>query len=348
MDVKAVSPSQGNDYKKEMMTWEMQQILDKLKGKHNLKKISYVYLIMLLSEFGIAKQSAVIKVIAKVQEILGKVIGDINKLEQLLEEIEHRGFGGTNIPGTLGHWILNQQGQRIGWQAGKPPVNKPWDPTKHSASENNDQMEKQIEKWLQEKSDIKGPDGKPLTNLGALRYIWKDLYGTGKNGNDGLMGQLKDALENPIYKQHLGSGYNEIMGWNGSGSPLAGHNWNWSRGGVWQRSFLGFLQGKPSHDGYTDYVSIAKDIAAAFCSSYYNKTGTSPKGSTAKYDDTVGNLISQNFEIGKQTENGLNSTESADLSMTSQNLMSLIQITEKIIQLVASEIQHTTSKMGQS
>ncbi|NGX32030.1 MAG: hypothetical protein K1060chlam4_00068 [Candidatus Anoxychlamydiales bacterium] len=326
MNVQAKAPSQGNGSNNQIMNLEMREIIRNLKAHlPNPKKVSYVYYTMcVLTEVGIARQSEVIKAIAKVQKILNEVIGNINEFEKLLRELQNLGFGKN----TTEEWKdpkNHKKGKYADW-------GKAWNPADHSKSQNQEQMSKQIKVWMGKKSNI--PDGKGgyLNNAQALQANWKNLY-----GKNGLMSQLKVALNNPIYKQEEGSGYKTVMGWNESGSSLAGKDWTASDKGYSSITFLAFLQGK-RNDG-----DGAKILAQAVCSSYYNKTGTEPKDDTTKYSDPVGDLISQDLEMGKQTLNGLNSTEAADLSMYSQNIISMIQEGQQIIKYGGQETQQYVS-----
>ncbi|NGX56153.1 MAG: hypothetical protein K1060chlam5_00388 [Candidatus Anoxychlamydiales bacterium] len=179
-----------------------------------------------------------------------------------------------------------------------------------------------INTWLNKK----GSDG--LTNGQELQKVWKDLFG---GGSHSLMSQLKNALNNPFYKQTVGTSYNTTLDLNGKGSPFAKKDW--TSGG---KSFLDFLKGDNS-------VDVGAILYKVYDDTFNHNTTTSGKSNT--YIDDIGNG-KNTMETAKQLQNSMSTQESTDMSMYSQNLTSFIQIAQQIIQTAQKEISQMVAQQG--
>ncbi len=283
-----------------------------------LQKYSYAFLVMyVLNKVGIDHEALVIKAIAKVQQDLDAVMNDLNKLKQLLQELQNQGWG-TESDGKTS-----------------------WDPSKHTDAENVAHMKGIIEAWMNGTDTPGGP-----THLQQMKDIWTDLFG--KNGQGGgLEDTLKKDLADPNYDQSKSSKQiiGVLDGLNG-GSFSGKTDPDWQSGGV---SFLDILQDKA---GISD-DTVATIFSTVFCHSYYNRTGSHPTEKDHKtpdptvYTDDIGD-VNNDFETTKETLNGLNTTESSDLSMFSQNLTSMIQEGQQVIQYYSQETQgYANNQKGQ-
>jgi hypothetical protein len=264
-----------------------------------LQSHSYAFLVMyVLNKVGIDHQSEIIKAIAEVQKDLDAIMTDLNQLKQLLQKL-----------------------QNLDWGKEKDGVT-PWDPKKHTASENINQMAPIIEKWMG--IDKGQPD--PSGSYCQLQKIWGDLFGNIPGG--GLKAKLQRDLNNPVYPQ--GQSSQQILDMlNGLNSDtFAGANGDWKWGNT---TFLDILQG---HGDITDAVMMFTNV---FCDSFYSKAGIQPSDKQGThYDNGIGN-VTDDFETLKGSLNGLNTTESSDLSMFSQNLTSMIQEGQQVIQYYGQE-----------
>jgi len=286
-----------------------------------LKKYSYAFLVMyVLNKVGIERESLILKAIAKVQKDLDAIMNDLNKLKQLLQELENQDWG-------------KDKGKNH-------PDHAHWDPRAHTDAENQKHMKDAIEKWLKEKDPQTGD-----SNLKAMQKIWKDLFGDGTKGNQGLVGKLQADLSDPNYDQKDSS--KQILGiLHGlDGKSFAGSSGDWKMSNG--RSFLDILRN--SNGQFTaNLPEVIKMFAKVYCHSYYNRTGSQPaaKGhnldwdyknqDTTNYNDDIGD-ITQDFETTKGSINGLNTVESSDLSMYAQNITSMIQEAQQIIQYSGQE-----------
>jgi hypothetical protein len=235
------------------------------------RKIAYSFIVMeVMDKVGIQQQTQVIKAIAEVQKLIGEVVGDLAKLENLLSE--------------LGMLIGNAGGKKY-----------------------SDADKAKIKAWIEKN----GPE---------LKKVWNDLF-----GSNGLMGQLKNALNNPYYKQAVGTGYNSIMDLNGSKSPF--NTGDWASGG---KSFLEFLQGNVDLNNKADLDKLVNSLYEVCTKTYEHNT------SGSKGNDDIG-TGKTDMETAKQEENGMSSVESTDMSMYSQNLTSEIQIAQQVLQSAAKE-----------
>ena len=250
---------------------------------------SYVFLIMfVIDKVGIAKATQTIKAIAKIENILQKIMGDLGDFSQLLKAL-------------LDHIDLS----------------------KYTGKDYNDAAINQITKWLDQGKN--GPHGN-MTNGQYLIYLFKDLFGA--NGKGGLLAQYQKALNNPWYKQKpdsVISGLKSLLG--GSNDTFTGSNWT-NNSTYGNHTFLDFLTGKAHYNSY----QMADAMYQAFVASWFNKTGEKPKGKDGKktFSDVVGDATNILDGI-KTTANGINSQDSAKLSMTTQNLQSLDKTAQDII-----------------
>jgi hypothetical protein len=236
------------------------------------RKIAYSFIVMeVMDKVGIQQQTQVIKAIAEVQKLIGEVVGDLAKLENLLSE--------------LGMLLGNAGGKKY-----------------------SDADKAKIKAWIE-------------NNAPELKKVWNDLF-----GSNGLMGQLKNALNNPYYKQAVGPGYNSITDLNGAKSPF--NTGDWASGG---KSFLDFLNGNVDLNNKADLDKLVNSLYTV-CTQTYEHNTTSGKG---KDDIGTGKT---DMETAKQEENGMSTVESTDMSMYSQNLTSEIQIAQQVIQSAAKEV----------
>jgi hypothetical protein len=246
---------------------ELQKQVFHLKNT-DVRKVAYSFIVMeVMDKVGIQQQSQIIKAIAEVQKLIGSVVGDLAKLENLLSEL-------GMLPGSGKH--------------GYP---------------SNDA----IKAWLKK-------------NGAELTKVWNDLF-----GKNGLMSQLKGALNNPYYKQNVGTGFKSIMDLDGDKSPFSSGDWANKSG-----SFLDFL-----HNGKitTNLLNLLHHIC--YETYEHNTKGTG--------HDQIGDAKTT-METAKQEENGMSTTESTDMSMYSQNLTSEIQIAQQVLQSAAKE---TSSMVAQ-
>jgi uncharacterized protein (DUF2164 family) len=309
-----------------------QSNVDALMGKGNLpdpsnwniskmlQKYSYAFLVIyVLNKVGFQSMSGIIKAIAKVQQVLDSVIDDLNQLEQYLQNIQNLGWGTD------------------------PNTGDPWDPSQHTDAENQGQMQAVIENYLEQEVNDPIHPGQQCTNLHAMQYIWQDLFGKQGDEKNCLFSQLKDALSNPVFDQSGSSQsvLNALELLNDPNSFDGSTESDWTNATcpviVPQLSFLQILQ-DDSSAGPMDPYDASWTMTAAFCHSYYNRTGINPSDSSSgeTYNDSVGDVTNQ-FESSKTTLNGLNSTQSSDLSMYSQNLTSMIDEGQQIVQSYGEE-----------
>ncbi|NGX32384.1 MAG: hypothetical protein K1060chlam4_00427 [Candidatus Anoxychlamydiales bacterium] len=311
----------------ELQSWE-NKIKEKIKA---MWKAGYSYVIICefaTNALGIQRTSEAMKAIAKVQSILDKVNGDLNELKKLLEELQGMGFPAYNkwyYKNKNGVW---KQGNQNFDPSGKEPKYKPKDWGKKGSrwATPTEQMGFAIKAWLAKDNDlgIKGPDGKTLNNEQAMRYIWKELYGPKCDNKGGLISQLKAALNNPWYNQSKSNGaYKTLKDLNSNrmfGSDKK--DWTDSNG----QTFLDFLRG----DGNMSYQTMTAILEKAVTNSWYkNNNVTPPKGIKSK--DDIGNITS-GMDSVVQSSTAMNSTESADLSMFAQQLTSLINVVQQMLQ----------------
>ncbi|MFA6118443.1 MAG: hypothetical protein WCT85_03040 [Parachlamydiales bacterium] len=304
---------------------------DALKSKDkddiNVKNCSYVFVVISkLNEIGIEKSSKILAAIAQVQKILDEIITDLSQLKNLLQQL-----------------------QNIDW--GKGPDGKDWgDPKDHSDADNQAQMARIIggytdihgvhhDGWLQQKTT--NPfTGKDCTNLELLQAYWADLFHAPSTGGEGLLYQLQDALNNPDFPQKSGSAITFLKDLNDP-EKFFGAKGDWVNG---SESFLDVLNGKVNEKQIT---YIANIMAKGFTYSWYSRTGQGPKGDTKTYNDDVGDITNE-FEQTKGGLNGLNSTQSSNLSMYSQNLTSYIQEGQQMIQNGSQETKaYVSNQKGQ-
>ncbi|NGX48552.1 MAG: hypothetical protein K940chlam5_00140 [Candidatus Anoxychlamydiales bacterium] len=312
------------------LKFEMASIENKIKEKiKEMWKAGYSYVIICeyaTNALGIQRCTQIMKAISKVQNILDKINGDLNDLKKLLEELQSYGFG--NIK-----WYYQTKDGKF------HESNQPFDPSKTKPKDSwlpkgahwvtpTEQMCFAIQVWLKKGNDlgIKGPDGKTLTNQQAMQYIWKELYGPKCDNKAGLVNDLKEALNNPWYKQTNNQSYKALAALNGKalfGGDSASA-WTDGKNGP---TFLDFLKG-----GKYSTWGIADILEKAFTDSYYkNNNTTPPSNSGAKPKDYVGDLTSSSDAV-VQSGTALNSTESSDLSMFAQQLSSLINIIQQMLQ----------------
>ncbi len=311
--------------------------LDILRGieddiKERIKQMwkeGYSYVIICeyaTNALGIQRASNILKAIAKVQSILDKINVDLNQLKKLLEELEGVGFPKTKwyYETKDGQWKISNEPFD---PEGKIPSHHPKDWKRWAVPA--EQMHFAIQAWLQQNNDlgIKGADGKTLNNAEAMQYIWKELYGPKCDNKGGLISELKLALQNPWYKQSDNGAAKTLEALNGDalyGSDGA-DAWTCDKGS--KPTFLDFLRG-----GQYSYWGIADILEKAFTDSYYKNNNITPgPNSYVTVKDYVGDVTSQMDSV-VQSSTAMNSTESSDMSMFAQQLTSLINIVQQMLQ----------------
>lgn len=329
--------SQVNHLMMQQLAPQMENLKDD--SKYNIKNYSYAYIVMkALNDKGLVQEANLIKEIAQIQKDLDAIMNDLNQLKQLLQQMQNQGWGFEDDGKTN------------------------WDPAKHTDEENTHHMIKIMNAWLNQTSNITGPDGKTITvtNRQKMINIWSDLftdqYKKDKDGNiikdkDGnpiidklsLAHQLQVDLKKGKQFDSAQSVLDILNGLNGTSFSGADSDWTGTYidkdGNQQSFTFLQFLQGFNGTGQYQD-VGVAFLFACAFTHSWYSRTGQNPKADpnhpTVNKNDCIKD-VDDKFETSKQSLNGLNTTESSNLSMDSQNLTSLIQIGQQITQSYGQE-----------
>ncbi|NGX30336.1 MAG: hypothetical protein K940chlam4_01182 [Candidatus Anoxychlamydiales bacterium] len=303
-----------------LQSWE-----DKIKEKiQEMWKAGYSFVIICeyaTNALGIQRTSEAMKAIAKVQSILDKVNGDLNELKKLLEELQGLGFPKCKW------YYYNTKDKK--WELSNEPFSPQGKiPSHHPANfggwaTSAQQMSYSIKAWLAKDNDLGiTVDGKTLNNEQAMRYIWKELYGPKCDNKGGLITQLKAALNNPWYQQTDNGAAKTLKALN-SNSIFGSDKGDWTDSGG--TTFLDFLRG-----AHMSYANMTAMLEKAVTNSWYkNNNVTPPKGNESK--DDIGNMTS-GMDSVVQSGTAMNSTESADLSMFAQQLTSLINIVQQMLQ----------------
>jgi len=309
-----------------------------------LKKNGYAYIVLMVLQYvGIDRMSAVIKAIAKVQKVLNAIMGDLNQLKRLLEALQGEGFGYASSDDSKGGTAPDK--------TPLTPTKYRWDPSKHTEKDNEEQMNNLIMQWLD--MTTKDSNGKQITNYQALQDVFKDLFitqipvgGTKTNPitKTGQLGALDYALKNPDYVQQDGLGYQSLAALNTDEFKGTGEDWKGSstfyKGPI---NLLTFLRDEKNENGNSmGSETVASIMRIPYCFSYYSKTGEKPTDAKSSYNNDVGDVTGQ-FENTKQVLNGLNTSQSSDLSMYSQNLTSEINIGQQCLQKYGKETETYTS-----
>ncbi|NGX29024.1 MAG: hypothetical protein K940chlam1_01217 [Candidatus Anoxychlamydiales bacterium] len=257
---------------------------------------SYVFLVMfILDKVGFAQATEAIKAIAKVEQILQKIMGDLGDFSQLLKAL-------------LNQIDLSDYCKK-GGNKGDPIA----------------AAKKAIGKWLGEGHN--GPKGN-MTNGQYFRYLFEDLFG--KNGKSGLLAQYKQALKNPWIKQSGDSTDSVVKGLQKLLTGNVGEGFGSANFSSGKTTFLDFLTGKVPYNPNTMAGTLAKAVAY----SWFERTGSKPLDKTyADKSYTVDYIGDSTNDIDgtKGAANGINTSDSSKESMQAQNLESLQKTGSTII-----------------
>lgn len=307
-------------------------------NNYDIRKCSYAFIVMkVLNECGIERQAEIIKVIANVQKVLDEIMNDMNQIKQIMQQLQNLDWG-TEADGKT-----------------------PWDYTKHTDQQNMDQIrtrmkDNPIQAWIQQ-------------NAEKLRQLWNDLYispniitiNVKEDGKivqktipvtGGLVGALKGYLNDDLYKQ-IDSSHsllNMIKGLDGKDendkdvdSPFNNGDWI-GKTDDGSNTFLSILNSTTPLT-LQQLESLGIIATQVFCHSFYARAGghpsldnkTPPTPDPKVYTNSLDNDCDQKLELTKQSLNGMNTTESSDLSMFSQNVTSMIQEAQQIVQYYGQE-----------